>query len=283
MPSFRSPAKVNLSLRILGRREDGFHDLETLMCPLDLHDVVELELKGQEIQLSCSNPDIPTDAGNLAWKAAQLFFEATDMADAGVRIHLDKRVPSGAGLAGGSSNAATVLLGLDCMTGAGLGIDGLTPLAAQIGSDVVFFLHEQSCQCSGRGEIVAPVDFDKALSLVLIKPSFGVSTPWAYGKWSDSRELPGLAYTPQVLPWGEMVNDLERPVFSKHLVLAETKQWLLSQDGVEAALMSGSGSTMFAVLKDLSGRDHLVKAARDRYGDSTWIQRAVANPPTTPS
>ena len=273
MPRYRSPAKVNLWLRILGRREDGFHDVDTRMCPLDLHDDVEIDqTDGTGIEISCSDPEVPTDEGNLVWGAARSYLEEAGMSG-GLRIHLEKRIPSGAGLAGGSGNAATVLRALDGMRERPLGLARLTPLAAAIGSDVVFFLHGGACDCTGRGEIVTPVpEGGPSLHLLLVKPDFGVSTPWAYGALRDSVELPGVDYTPQALPWGEMVNDLERPVFSRHLVLAEMKGWLRQQPGVAGALMSGSGSTMFAVLKDEERGPELQEAARERYGESAWVQ-----------
>lgn len=274
MPTYRSPAKVNLWLRVLGRREDGFHEVETRMCPLDLDDAVTVEPGGKGIRVTCSDPEVPTDHTNLVWKAAEAFFHALGPRKEGVAIHLEKRIPSGAGLAGGSSNAATVLRALDKLHHGGLGPDGLAPLAAEIGSDVAFFLHGRACDCSGRGEVVTPVEESiPSLPLLLIRPAFAVSTPWAYRMWMDSRELPGLDYAAQKTPWGQMVNDLERPVFSKHLVLATLKGWLASQAKVQAALMSGSGSTMFAVLEDESAGESLEKAARERYGDCTWIRR----------
>ncbi len=274
MPIYRSPAKVNLWLRILGRREDGFHEIETRMCPLDLHDEVELEPGGEGIRITCSDPEIPVGKDNLVWQAAEAFFGASNAHPHGLAIHLQKHIPSGAGLAGGSSNAATVLRALDELNGNILGIDGLVPLASRLGSDVAFFLHDGTCDCSGRGELVQLVkDPLPSLPLLLIRPAFAVSTPWAYRAWRDSGELPTVNYAAQDMPWGQMINDLERPVFARHLVLATIKQWLLSRSEVAAALMSGSGSTLFAVLKSESAGEALENAARDRYGPNTWIRR----------
>lgn len=269
-------AKVNLWLRILHRREDGFHELQSRMCPLELADVVEftpLE-SGAPLRLSCSDPQLTTGAGNLAHRAASAFFDAIgrDLGSAAVHLHLVKRIPSGAGLGGGSSDAATVLLGLNQLHDQPLDLARLEQLAAGIGSDVAFFLHQAPCDVGGRGELVEPLaDFPWQLPLVLVKPAFGIETPWAYRQWQDSREWPNVFYGGQLCPWGELRNDLERPVFAKHLMLAEIKTWLLTRPEVHAALMSGSGSTVFAVLRDPTEAAKLVGRLRARYGDTTWL------------
>lgn len=271
-----APAKINLWLRILHRREDGFHELESRMCPLQLADTVELHSRppGSPVTLSCSDPDLPTGPENLAMKAATAFLEAvgSSIDQGATHLHLEKRIPSGAGLGGGSSDAAAVLAGLNQLHQSPLDPDTLLSLAAGIGSDVPFFLHHRPCDVSGRGEHVTLVDdFAWQLPIVLVKPAFGIETAWAYRQWSDSREWPDVFHGGQVCPWGEMRNDLERPVFAKHLLLAEMKTWLLGCPEVHAALMSGSGSTMFAILRDPSEAAQLVGRLRERYGPSTWL------------
>jgi len=288
VPSHLSFAKVNLSLRVLRRRDDGFHDVETRMVPISLHDEVIVEptepAAGEpRIEVYCDDPTVPTDENNLVWQAAEGFFKAAGIDHEGVRIELLKNIPHGAGLAGGSGNAATVLMAMDEIFDAQLGTDGLAPIAAGIGSDVVFFLHGGACDCSGRGEIVTPApDAERELAsgveLFLIKPPFGVSTPWAYGRWRDSRELPDVPYGAQAMPFGQMVNDLERPAFEKYLLLAEIKTWLLDQRdrGVQAALMSGSGSTVFAVLDPDRAESlgaELESEALEQFGPTMWIHR----------
>lgn len=267
-----SPAKVNLWLRILGKREDGFHALETRMAPLALADEVVLtERPSGPPLLTCSDASIPTDESNLALKALRAFEEAS-----GVRkswsIHLEKRIPHGAGLGGGSSNAATVLHGLNDLCDKPLTLESLLEIAARLGSDVPFFLHGAVCDATGRGEIVTPVKFSWKLPLVLIKPPFGVSTPWAYKKWSDSEELSGVLYAPQLTEWGAMVNDLERPVFEKWVLLPTLKNWLMEQPETQAALMSGSGSTMYAVTQTGVEAAALARKAETFCGPATWVQ-----------
>jgi 4-diphosphocytidyl-2-C-methyl-D-erythritol kinase len=264
-----APAKVNLTLRVLGRRPDGFHDIETLMAPLDLADRLEVELNDSAgIELSCSDPSLPTDGSNLVCKAVTAFAGATGR-EFGVRIHLEKRIPHGAGLGGGSSDAAAVLKALNDLLGAGLSVEELEKIAASIGSDVAFFIRGVPAICRGRGERVEPVEGVPSAEILLVKPPFPVSTAWAYGAWAAAEK--SLETFPAMLGSIAMVNDLESPVFSKHLQLPVLKRWLADQHGVRAAMMSGSGSTVFAVLEgaaeDLAGR------VREEFGESFSVWR----------
>ncbi|WP_240914659.1 4-(cytidine 5'-diphospho)-2-C-methyl-D-erythritol kinase [Roseimicrobium sp. ORNL1] len=267
-----SPAKINLSLRVLGRREDGFHAVDTRMCPISLADDVTVTLKGSgDTVLTCSDPTIPTNDGNLALKALHAF-ERHLGTTASWEIHLEKRIPHGAGLGGGSSNAASVLLAANELSGSPFSANELSSIAAEIGSDVPFFLHQKACDATGRGEIVTPVEhFPWKLPLVLLKPPFGIPTPWAYKRWVESVEMPGVTYATQICPWGPMVNDLERPVFEKWSLLPTLKMWLLDQPETQAALMSGSGSTVFAVTRSTADAGLLAERARALCGESTHI------------
>jgi 4-diphosphocytidyl-2-C-methyl-D-erythritol kinase len=264
-----APAKINLSLSVLGKRPDGFHAIESLMVPLTLADTITLEHRDEPgIGLTCSDPSLPTDDSNLVFRAARRFFETVDASPA-IQIHLEKRIPHGAGLGGGSSDAASVLMALNALFYAPLSQAGVHELAAELGSDVPFFLARSAAFCRGRGEIVEPILFAETLPLLLIKPGFGVPTPWAYGRWGGSRELPGIDYGPQSFAWGTLVNDLERPVFEKYLFLAVLKRWLREQPEVAGALMSGSGSTTFAVLRDAAmGRELEARVRREFGGES---------------
>lgn len=268
-----SPAKINLWLRILGRRQDGFHEIETRLCKLSLGDkvVVELLATGQGMELSCTDPTIPTDASNLAIRALQLFEQRLGVGYSW-RIHLEKHIPAGAGLGGGSSNAAAVLTAANQLLGSPLPSEDLLKIGASIGSDVPCFLLEAcTLDGKGRGERVSPVEASLKLPLVLAKPPFPVSTPWAYKQWQSSREIPGIAYGTQSTPWGMMQNDLERPVFEKFMLLPSLKMWLLRQQGVRAVLMSGSGSTMFAVTDTASVAENLAEELRSWCGSTSWV------------
>ena len=269
--SIQAPAKTNLSLRVLNKREDGFHEIETRMIRLSLADRVDLSWTTDDrIELTCSDPELPTGEENLATKAVRALEERVRKKFS-LRIHIEKKIPSGAGLGGGSSDAAAILTGVNEMASLGLSVEELAQIGATVGSDVPFFVYDCACDCTGRGEAVTPLpDFNPGLPLVLAKPDFGVSAGWAYQKFLNSKELPGISYVPQICPWGLMMNDLEQPVFQKHLVLASMKMWLLNQAEVHAAMMSGSGSTMLAVLNKSDAGIELAERIRFRFGQSTW-------------
>ncbi|MGI8431006.1 MAG: 4-(cytidine 5'-diphospho)-2-C-methyl-D-erythritol kinase [Chthoniobacterales bacterium] len=263
-----APAKINLNFRILRRRDDGFHEIETLMAPISLGDELTLE-RAERLTFTCDDASLPSGDDNLVLRAARSFF-AEIKAEPGGRIALRKKIPHGAGLGGGSSDAASTLLGLNELHGNSLPPERLTKLAAEIGSDVPFFLARSAAICRGRGEIVEPVAALPAWPLLLLKPEFGVPTPWAYGRWRDSRELPGIRYAPQSLGEFTIVNDLERPVFEKYVFLAQMKEWLRAQPEVEAALLSGSGSTVLAILRQQNAADALADRARAELDPTLW-------------
>lgn len=267
-----APAKLNLSLRVLRKREDGFHEIDSLMVRLPgLCDRLVLT-KAAEDSFTCDDPGVPADASNLVLKAVSAY---RSVSDSGVKfaIHLSKSIPHGAGLGGGSSDAAATLSALDHFSASPLGTARLMEIAATLGSDIPFFLGSPVARATGRGEIIEAAAALPTLPVLLLKPSFGVPTPDAYGRWKEAKELHGVPYGPQVFPWGELVNDLERPVFWKHLFLAEMKVWLLGRPEVSGALMSGSGSTMFAVLHDLQGAESVIEAARRELDPTLWAWR----------
>lgn len=265
-----APAKINLSLEVRRKREDGFHEIESLMVPITLEDTLEIErVEGSGIEFSCSDASLPTDDSNLVVRAAKLFFQETVHAGQ-VRIALEKRIPHGAGLGGGSSDAATTLIGLDALFETRLGVEVLANMAAKLGSDIPFFIYRSAAVIRGRGEVVSPVTFAEKLRLLLLKPPFAVPTPWAYQHWQGSQELPDVNYAAQPFSWGRLVNDLERPVFGKFIFLALLKRWLLAQPETAGALMSGSGSTMFAVLRNPDDGEVLEQKATAEFGDTLW-------------
>ena len=266
-----APAKVNLSFEIKGRRADGFHEIETLMTPISLADGLRIDTAGDNgsIEFSCDDPSLPGGEDNLVVRAAKLFREGAGI-NAGIRIDLEKKIPHGAGLGGGSSDAASTLLGLNELFEVGLPPEELMKLAAQLGSDVPFFIARSAAICSGRGELVTPAPLKEKFRLLLMKPDFGVPTPWAYQRWKESRELPGVDYSPQEVNGIRFVNDLERPVFEKFVFLARLKGWLRQQREVAVALMSGSGSTVFAVLHDNADSAGLADRARKEIDPKLW-------------
>lgn len=266
-----APAKVNLSFQIKGRRADGFHEIETLMAPISLADRLTIEKLGGEgrIEFSCDDPSLPAGDDNLVVRAAKLFRKRAGI-DSGIRIALEKKIPHGAGLGGGSSDAASMLLGLNELFEVGLAPDELMKLAAELGSDVPFFIVRSASICRGRGELVTPTALDAEFDLLLLKPDFGVPTPWAYGRWKKSRDLPGIAYSPQEFNGIKFVNDLEKPVFEKFIFLARLKTWLCQQPEVAVALLSGSGSTIFAVLRKSAGAGEVAARALSEIDPNLW-------------
>jgi 4-diphosphocytidyl-2-C-methyl-D-erythritol kinase len=265
----RAHAKVNLHLRVRGRRADGFHEIETLMAPISLADEITLTTSpGATVKVRCDNPEVPADDSNLAVAAAREFSRCTGM-QFSADIEIRKRIPTGAGLAGGSSDAAAVLVALDKIFQTHLGFEKLEQAAANLGSDVPFFVRGVPAVCKGRGEIVEPTVFSQRLKLLLLKPPFSVETPWAYKAWAasssrlshgDEQDVDGI----------KIFNSLEAPVFQRFPLLPEMKDWLKRQPGTRAAAMSGSGSTIFAVLSDGASGPDLEARAKERYGDTLW-------------
>ncbi|PYK69486.1 MAG: 4-(cytidine 5'-diphospho)-2-C-methyl-D-erythritol kinase [Verrucomicrobia bacterium] len=260
-------AKVNLFLRVLRRREDGFHEIETLIAPITLHDSLAIE-PADRLEFHCEEPGL-AGADNLVVRAARAFFAKTKR-EPKVRLTLRKKIPHGAGLGGGSSDAAATLRGLNRFFEAELSNKTLCSLAAELGSDVPFFLNETVATCSGRGEIVMPASLPASLNLLLLKPEFGVPSVRAYSRWQATRELASTMYESQKFADITWVNDLERPVFEKFIFLAQMKSWLRVQPEVGAALMSGSGSAIFAVLRSNVDGDLIAQRAKSELDAELW-------------
>ena len=288
MPLIRSsPCKDNLLLNILGRRPDGFHDLETLFHPVPLCDELTFETDSNlGIQFTCDHPELPTDRSNLVVRAAEQFLAEAQWTGQGVRIHLTKCIPLAAGLGGGSSNAAQTLIGMNDLLGRPLGNDRLDRLAATLGSDVNFFLQDQPARATGRGEQVEPLASFEALrgrGMILYHPGFGISTAWAYRELAQYPEAlkgrPGrVEDLERALRSGDLseagkhfYNSLEAPALRKYPVL-ELYQSFFREHGAWAALMSGSGSTTFALFPDVVMAQAAVAPFEARFGAEGWMQ-----------
>ena len=279
-----SPCKVNLILNILGKRADGFHELETVMHPVPVCDQLSVQRSGKGIQLSCSHPELPTDARNLVFRAAEAFCLAAGIGD-GIKLHLEKRVPLAAGLGGGSGNAATALLALNELFGQPLAADQVSQIAAQLGSDIPFFLQSQPALATGRGERVASLAAFPALTdaaIFLVHPGFGIATAWAYRELARfpaalnghagraQRLIEALRGTNLEAAGREFYNSLEAPALEKFPILALYQEFLREQ-GAAVALMSGSGSTTFAIFPSLQTAEAAVEPFRTRFGRQGWI------------
>jgi len=283
MISLKSPAKINWFLEIDGKRSDGYHEIRTLMQKVSLYDSVELS-GSEEICLECSL-DIPMEE-NLVYRTALLVREKYGVT-AGVSIRLNKVIPSGAGLGGGSSDAASVLKGLNKLWGLNLSKDELAEVGAEIGSDVPFFIYGPAAFAHGRGEKIIPLVRPKKAHLLLVKPRVSVSTAWVYGEYSGtagrlSGSRPELTKNDARLDnieffigryenagirdlAGILSNDLESVTIDRFPVIAEIKRQLLDR-GAEFALMTGSGPTVFGGFRD---RMQAAEAAEDFPGHWT--------------
>ena len=263
-----APAKINLFLRVTGRRPDGYHTLSMLMQKLDLRDELVLERAASGIELRCPGGGAPEGPENLAFRAADLFLARAGL-DFGLRVTLKKRIPAAAGLGGGSSDAAAVLRGLNVLCGAPLDAKTLAALALELGADVPFFVHPApAALAEGVGEILTPVEPLRGMTVLLVNPGFAVSTAWAYRNLDLTVAPPndnfaGFPAGGQALNHAP-VNDLEPVVTARHPVVAELKAGLL-REGATAALMSGSGPTVFGLFPNPERAAEAARALRNRF------------------
>ena len=259
LPSF---AKVNIGLEVLGRRPDGYHDLRTIFQTVDLHDDIELRPHASEITVRCDHPRVPADETNLAWRAAAALREAAEIGK-GVSIAITKRIPVAGGMGGGSSNAATVLIGLDRMWRLGLGVTGLHPIAARLGADVPFFLLGGTALGLGRGDEVYAVLPQIRAHVVVVDPGREVSTAAVFRRLDRgltprekankifrfvSSQLEGMEDAFPILS-----NDLERAALEEDPELAAQVRdirGILIREGAVFASLSGSGGTYFGVFSE---------------------------------
>jgi len=273
-----SAAKINLTLEILGKRPDGFHELATWMLPVGLYDSIEIERASRPSFIS-NVPELKGDSANLVIRAAQIFNRAASI-DAAYAIHVEKRIPIGAGLGGGSSNAAATLRLLNELHKSRLHRSQLEELAAELGSDVAFFFYGRSAWCTGRGERIQPRVFSGDLWISLFKPGFAVSTAGAYRAY-DQLTADCKRGQETDTPWGKLRNDLEPAVLPKYLFLGVLKDWLKKQSETLFALMSGSGSTVFAIVRSHADGETLQARFQAEFGERTWSSVCELNP--TPS
>jgi 4-diphosphocytidyl-2-C-methyl-D-erythritol kinase len=277
-----SCCKVNLLLNILGKRADGYHELETVMHPVPLCDQLAFERAGAGFHLSCSDPRLPVNGRNLVIQAANLFAKAAGLSPGdGVRIHLQKNIPVAAGLGGGSGNAAVTLLALNELFGQPLPAPKLAELAALLGSDIPFFLQTGPALATGRGEIIQPLDALPAMRgvcFVLVHPGFGISTPWAYQHLADfpaaAHGTPGraqrlIALLQTSLAAAEFYNSLEAPALRKYPLLALFQEFF-RDNGASATLMSGSGSTTFALTPVRDAAENMLEKFKAKFGPNFW-------------
>ena len=253
LPSF---AKINLDLRVLGTRPDGYHDLRTVFQSLSIFDNVTVTIRRGPLAVTCDEPDIPTDRRNLVWKAASLLHRTATgktTVPRDVLIDLRKRVPSEAGLGGGSSNAAMTLLALNKLWKLELDLGSLSRIGARLGADVPYFLHGGTALGLGRGDDIYPLTDMPPVHVVILRPGFGVATADAY-TWFNEERRKGKEPHPRAVPPGwpawstTLRNDLEIPVVRHHPAIGRIKQSLIDA-GAAFAAMSGSGSSVFGLFE----------------------------------
>ena len=282
MPSslnVKSYAKINWTLDVLFKREDGFHELRTIYQTVSLCDQLRISETSGAIEIICDDSRVPVDETNLAHKAATLLRQATGVIR-GARIEIEKRIPVAAGLGGGSSNAAATLLGLARLWEAEIGERELVEMAMNLGSDVPFFLIGGTALGVGRGEEVYPIEQAESDHLLLVNPGFAVSTAIAYGRLSRLTRAESLRIIPFTLFAAKAIhelplaasNDLEQVVSAAHPEIAEVKERLLSL-GAQHALMSGSGATVFGVFDNSEASK---RAQSEMRALGYWAKRARA-------
>ena len=249
-----SPAKINLVLRITGKRPDGYHNLLSLMCRVSLCDEIRLRPAPGPVTLRCSDPLLPRDETNLAFRAAQVFFDALGR-EQGVEIALDKCIPVAAGLGGGSSNAASVLIGLNHLHGSPFSRRKLMTLGRTLGADVPFFIFQSPALASGIGDILEPCPRLPRFHLLLVCPALTVTTRTVYQNLNlrltnCQKQLTKARLKKEAFdPARHLCNDLEMVTLTQHPELASIKR-LLVRHGAVGALMSGSGASVFGLFKD---------------------------------
>jgi 4-diphosphocytidyl-2-C-methyl-D-erythritol kinase len=270
-----TPAKINLTLEVLGKRSDGFHELATWMIPIALYDCLTIEPAAKMV-FESNVPELLNDPTNLIIRAVEAFQKLSGRPQ-NYRIILEKNIPIGAGLGGGSSDAAATLRLLNRIAGDPISPQALLGVATELGSDVAFFVEARSAWCTGRGEKMEPRDFPEDRWLCLVKPGFAVPTAWAYTTYA---KLPKQRKRgePVGTTWGALRNDLEPAVFTKYLLLAEIKRWFQQQTETEITLMSGSGSTTFAVTGSLVSANALGERFAAEFGENFWTFVGQLNP-----
>ncbi len=278
----KSPAKINLSLRVIGSRPDGFHEIETRVQQVSLFDNIRIRRASGAIRVSADRGDVPSGKQNLAYQAAAALREAAGVGRLGASIYLKKNIPSGAGLGGGSGNAAAVLWALNRLWALKFSHSALSRIAAGVGSDVPLFLSGAASLCRGRGELVSRCAPLRTGWILLIKPPFSLPTPRVYGwmrkyliKKKRASRIGVRSEDPRIL---DFRNDLELVVFDRHPVLNECRDALLSS-GARVALMSGSGAAMWGLFRRRTEAEAAAIKFASKRGWRVFLVRPLASSP----
>ena len=281
--TLKAPAKINLFLKVLNRRPDGYHEIESLMQKIELFDILHLSRQGEQISLSCPGNTLPEDRENLAYRAAHAFFSATGI-KAGIKIILEKNIPVAAGLGGGSSDAAAVITGLNTLLNANLAREQLIDIARPLGADVPFFVQDCSAaMATGIGDCIQQVLPMRELSIVLVNPGFGVSTKWVYENFPltsnsntyilarDQKTTKDFhAAAPSL--YEELGNDLEVVTINRFPEIGDLKKEL-KKGGAVTSLMSGSGPTVFGLFVSEEDAQRSIMQLSKKFGKNVFLAR----------
>ncbi|MFB0506459.1 MAG: 4-(cytidine 5'-diphospho)-2-C-methyl-D-erythritol kinase [Thermodesulfobacteriota bacterium] len=270
-----SPAKVNLRLEVLRRRVDGYHEIRTILQRIGLYDKLRISVKGKQgISVITDSPRLPVDEENLAYRAASVLLQETK-ARVGIELHIQKEIPISSGLGGGSSNAASTLMGLNKILKLNLSKSRLMEIGARIGADIPFFIFERSAVATGIGEKLVPLEIRPSIWLVLVNPAWKVSTRWAYEGLSFrlTKRPIHIKLPPFFNDIGQVArilhNDLESVTIAEFPEIDAIKAELLSH-GAVGSLMTGSGPTVFGLFPHNEEAGRAYRKLKDKYGERRW-------------
>lgn len=276
-------AKINLTLSVLGKREDGYHDVEMVMQSIELHDVLQFRSPAEDVRLTVAGADLPPGEENLVMRTVNLLGSELGI-KRGVHIHLAKRIPVAAGLGGGSADAAATLTALNMIWGLGLTLPEMMQLGSALGSDVPFCLLGGTAIARGRGELLTPLPPGPRIGLVLVKPPFGVSTAQIYGSYTAGQKgrradcnamAAALRQGNFAAVAFNLVNDLEVVTASRYPEIHQIKNRLLAA-GASGVLMSGSGPTVFGLTPDLGSARLVAARYRRARGEQVLLTQTIS-------
>jgi 4-diphosphocytidyl-2-C-methyl-D-erythritol kinase len=272
-------AKINLGLRVLDKREDGYHNIETVLQTISLFDQLDISIGNGSIVVTSDNPELPQDENNLCYKASKIFQEKSGHKK-GVHINLQKNIPIGAGLGGGSSDAASVLTGLNILFSFPFEKNEIRRMAISIGSDIPFFIDGGTAFVTGRGEIIKPIKPGPFLNYLVVFPGFGIDTKWAYEKinFLTKREnyikILNCNFDVEDIKNNKMLlkNDFEEVMLREYAKLREVRRFLI-QNGAASVSLSGSGSSIYGIFDDLKKMD---RAYTNLAEEGYWVKKVFS-------
>ncbi len=284
--TLKAPAKINLYLNVLGKRKDGYHEIESVAQTISVYDILHFEKIKRGIQVICDHPLLPSGENNLVYKAARLFFNLTNLTS-GVKISVEKKIPLEAGLGGGSTDAASTLLGLNLLFDTNIPLSHLVDISSQLGTDVPFCLIRGTALLRGRGDKVYPLPPIKEGWIVLVYPKISISTSWVYSQISprltpkSSHNKLTIDELKKKMVSGKLIeiknllyNKLEEVVIDKFPILESIKQEM-KKGGAKGVLMSGSGSTIFGIVEDVETGKKIANQLREK--GKTFLAQPTEN------